>query len=76
MGPILLDTKRTIGADHGIVPAAFWKVVVDPQSGDALAFVMPQHAISKGTLEPCQVSISQVAQAAGIELPLPSSANR
>lgn len=46
VGPILLNTKRTIGADHVIVPAAFWKVVVDFQSGDALAFVMPQHAIS------------------------------
>lgn len=76
VGPIMLNTKRTIGKDHVIVPSAFWKVVVDPANGDALAFIMPQHAISKGSLEPWQVSIEQVETSAGLTLPLPQGANR
>jgi DNA/RNA endonuclease G (NUC1) len=72
----LLITNRTIGDDHVIVPTAFWKVVVDPATGDALAFIMPQHNVAKGKLEPWQVSISQVQQAAGIQLPLPNNTDR
>jgi endonuclease G len=76
VGPILLNTKRTIGDNHVIVPSAFWKVIVDPANGDALAFIMPQHAIAKGTLTPWQVSIEQVETSAGITLPLPPNVNR
>jgi endonuclease G len=76
VGPVLLNTKRTIGADHVVVPTAFWKVTVDPENGDALAFVMPQHPVPKGKLEPWQTSVSEIEQAAGIELPLPNSTNR
>jgi endonuclease G len=76
VGPILLNPKRTIGADHVVVPTAFWKVVVDPATGDALAFIMPQHNVAKGKLDPWQVPISQVEQAAGIELPLPNNTDR
>ncbi len=76
VGPILLNTNRTIGADHVVVPTAFWKVVVDPATADALAFIMPQQSIAKGKLNPWQVSIAQVEQAAGIQLPLPLSTDR
>jgi DNA/RNA endonuclease G (NUC1) len=76
VGPIILNTKRTIGDDQVIVPSAFWKVVVDPANGDTLAFIMPQHAIYKGKLEPWQVSVSQVEQTARVTLPLPANTNR
>ncbi len=36
---------------------------------------MPQQAIAKGKLEPWQVSISQVEDAAGIQLSLPANTN-
>ena len=42
------------------VPTAFWKVVVDPDNGEALTFVMPQRDIPKGKLAPWQTSIEDV----------------
>ena len=72
----MLNSKRTIGADHVVVPTAFWKVVVDPANGDTLAFIMPQQALAKGKLDPWQVSISKIEQAASITLPLAPGTDR
>ena len=76
VGPILLNAKRGIGQRKVLIPTAFWKVVVDPQKKEALAFVMPQQSIAKGKLEPWQSSIEDVEQATGITLPLPSGIDR
>ena len=76
VGPILLNAKRRIGERKVVIPTAFWKVVVDPDKGDALAFVLPQQSIAKGRLEPWQSSIDDIEQAAGITLPLPASVDR
>jgi endonuclease G len=76
VGPIVLNSNQTIGKDHVVVPTAFWKVLVDPTNGDALAFVMSQKDIAIATLLPWQTSIHTIEQAAGIELPLPNNTDR
>jgi endonuclease G len=76
VGPVLLNAKKKIGRNGVIVPLAFWKVVVDPKTGDALAFMMPQKDIPKGKLVPWQSSIAIVEQAAGVKLALPDGIDR
>lgn len=76
VGPLLINTNHTIGQRKVVVPTGFWKVVVDPNKREALAFVMPQRVIAKGKLEPWQVSIAEIEQSAGIRLPLPQGIDR
>jgi endonuclease G, mitochondrial len=76
VGPMLANTSHTIGKNKVVVPTAFWKVVVDPDKKEALAFVLPNRSIAKGKLEPWQSDIADVEQAAGVKLPLPSGIDR
>jgi endonuclease G len=71
-GPVLLARPKTIGPDHIAIPTAFWKVIVDPNQHQAVAFLMPQRAIKKGDLRPWQVSIEAVEDQARLTLPLPA----
>jgi endonuclease G len=76
VGPMLANTSHTIGKDKVVVPTAFWKVVVDPDKREALAFVLPNRSVAKGKLEPWQSDIADVEQAAGVTLPLPQGIDR
>lgn len=76
VGPVLPPRPETIGVDRVAVPSAFWKVIVDPGQQQALAFIMPQQAIAKGDLKPWETSITEVQQAAGIELRIPAAIDR
>lgn len=71
VGPVLAAKPKTIGAHHVAVPSKFWKVILDRDSADALAFMLPQKSIPKGKLDPWQVTIADVEAAAAIALPLP-----
>ncbi len=73
VGPIFSERPRRIGKNRVAVPAAFWKVLVDLDRAEALAFIMPNRAIRKGPLEPWQVTVADVEDAAGVRLPLPSA---
>ncbi|HVJ41456.1 MAG TPA: DNA/RNA non-specific endonuclease [Dongiaceae bacterium] len=50
--------------------SAFWKVVVDPAQHEALAFMVPQNAITKGDLKPWETTIADIEKTAGVELPV------
>jgi len=76
VGPVIHDRESSIGTDHVSVPVAFWKVVVDPEQQDALAFEMRQEDIPKGPLQPFQTSLSQIEEDAAITLPLPDAVDR
>jgi endonuclease G len=75
VGPIFKASKRAIGPDHVQVPSAFWKVIVAVETGEALAFEMPQRAIKKGDLRPWETTIVTIEKAIGIVLPLPANTN-
>lgn len=70
VGTILPADGPVIGPGRVAVPSAFWKVLVDLRTGEAVAFIMPQSEIKKGRLEPWQVSIRQVQEEADLEIPL------
>lgn len=74
VGPVLHGGEPTIGPDHVAVPAAFWKVIVDTKTGEAIGFEMPQQSIPKGDLTPWQKSVADIQQDAQVFLPLPATA--
>jgi DNA/RNA endonuclease G (NUC1) len=54
------------------IPIAFYKVVVDPKTHEAIGFVMKQKAIAKQPLTPFLTAISDIEKAAHITLLLPA----
>lgn len=70
VGPVL-GSNQTVGRDKVAVPTAFWKIIVDAQRHQALAFQMPQRALAKGDLRPWQTSIGAIASHTAISFPLP-----
>jgi endonuclease G len=71
VGPIVGDHDGIIGDDAVDVPTAFYKVVIDRHTGEAVGFVMPQRNVAKGFLEPYRTSLADIAQRAHVSLPLP-----
>jgi endonuclease G len=76
VGPVFLQKHKTIGKNKVAVPKEFWKVVVDPEKREALAFIMPQQKVAIGKLDPWETSVADVERAAGVQLPLPDNINR
>jgi endonuclease G len=72
VGPIY-GVSQTIGPDALPVPAAFFKVVVDHRTGEAVGFIMPQQSIPKGSVEPWRAPISDIQRRARVTLPMPSN---
>jgi endonuclease G len=75
-GPIWAGTPNSIGPDHVAVPAAYWKVIVDPTTHDTLAFIMKNDPTPKGDLSPYVVTVAEVEKEAGFSLPLPADIDR
>jgi endonuclease G len=68
VGPILSDIPKTIGNDIA-VPEAFFKIVVDTSTGEAIAFILPQKAEPKGSVWVWESSYVEVARQTGITFP-------
>jgi endonuclease G len=75
-GPILAPGGDSIGHGRIAVPSAFFKVVFDPRSGEALGFVMPQRYVAKGNLAGWVTAIADIEARTGLALPLPDSVDR
>jgi endonuclease G len=75
-GPIFRGDPKTIGADDVAVPDAYWKVVVSPSTGQALAFIMPNAPVAKRDADTTVVSIAEVERQAGIGIPLPGGIDK
>jgi len=71
VGPIILKSGPTIGPNHVTIPIAFWKVVVDPQRQEAIAFRMPQQKVAKADVARWEISLADLEQLTGLTLPLP-----
>lgn len=56
------------------IPGAFFKIVVDRKTGEALAFEMPQKTIPKGDVAKWVVSVKDIETATGIQFHLKASA--
>lgn len=67
VGPILSKTPKTLG-NNVAIPDAFFKIVMDKNTGDVIAFVMPQQNESKGDLTPFMTSIGAINRATGFDI--------
>jgi endonuclease G, mitochondrial len=71
-GPVF-PGSLTISADRLPVPQGFFKLVIDPATGWALAFMVPQAALTKGQAADQTFAIETVIGATGIVFPLPDN---
>ncbi len=63
--------STTIGADRLPVPQGFFKIVIDPATGWALGFMVPQAALTKDKAAGETITIETIIAATGIILPPP-----
>jgi len=75
-GPIFGSDPRTIGADHVAVPDAYWKIIVSPSAGKALAFIMPNAPVANGEADGEVVAIADIERQAGISIPVPTGIDK
>ncbi|MDB5405363.1 MAG: endonuclease [Rhodospirillales bacterium] len=76
-GPIFeADVATTIGPDNVAVPSSFFKVVIDPARGEALAFIMPNVSVPKAEALAHQVTIAEAESRARMVFALPAAADR
>ncbi len=75
VGPIY-DTKApsTIGENHVTIPGAFYKVLVDQQAKEVLAFIYPATA-DQGAPGAFRTSLSEVQRRTGINFYIPAGYN-
>ncbi len=65
-GALFLGNNTVIG--NGVhVPTHFYKIVFDPNAMDAIAFLVPHRAISKGDLPRFIVSVDEVEERTGLD---------
>jgi DNA/RNA endonuclease G (NUC1) len=67
---------KTIGVNKVTVPNKLWKIVVDTQTKEVLAFLFPQAENQGNDLTKVQVSVADVEAATGLTIPLPSGADK
>jgi endonuclease G len=72
-GPILNVTDVKFSIDNIDVPARFWKVIYDPKTNEAAAFIMPNQKVTADQVPQLATSVSAVEQATGMNIPLPVS---
>jgi len=67
---------KTIGTNKVTVPHQLWKIVIDTQTKEVLAFLFPQAENQGNDLTKVQVSVADVEAASGLVFPLPAGADK
>jgi endonuclease G, mitochondrial len=76
-GPIYNTSQdKKIGTDQVDVPSAFFKIVIDEQTKEVLAFLFPHKENQGNDLTVVQVSVADIEKASGITFALPPGANK
>lgn len=71
-GPIYdIKKDKTIGPNKVDIPSAFYKIVVDTQTKEHLAFIFPHQATSTGKIADYQVTVLEVEKETGIKFNIP-----
>ena len=71
VGPIYSMGNAVIGPNRVIVPHAYYKIVVDLQTKETLAFIFPHHIPKYGKLESYQVTVADIEQQTKVQFPVP-----
>ena len=74
-GPIYSMSDKTIGKGI-IVPHAYFKIVIDQQTNEVLAYIFPQKGDLGNDLTKFQVTVAQAEAQSGLTFPVPHSVNK
>ena len=74
-GPIYSMTDKTIGKGI-IVPHAYYKIVIDQQTNEVLAYVFPQQGNLGNDLTKFQVTVAQAEAQSGLTFPVPQGTDK
>jgi len=76
VGPIYARTStRTIGANRVVVPDAFFKIVIDNQTQEHVAFIFPHTSTLPDHVRYVQTTVSHIQALTHIQFPIPSNIN-
>jgi endonuclease G len=67
---------KKIGANQVVVPDYLWKVVIDKNTNEVLAFLFPQKEALGNDLSQFEVTVADLEKATGIQFKLPANANK
>jgi endonuclease G len=70
------STTKKIGASAVVVPDALYKIVVDKDTNEVLAFLFPHKENQGNDLSVVQVTVADVEKAAGVVFPLPAGVSK
>lgn len=73
-GPIYNTSDPTIGKNKVVVPHAFYKILIDNNTKDVLAFVFPHKGNQGNDLEVVRSSVVEIERQTGLKFPLPAGA--
>jgi len=68
--------SKTIGADNVVVPDFLYKIVIDANTKQVLAFTFPQVAAQPIDLPAHLVSVTDIEKATGISFPMPAGVDK
>ncbi|MEE8295790.1 MAG: DNA/RNA non-specific endonuclease [Sphingomonadales bacterium] len=66
-GPVYYDYSPVIGEGRVVVPDAFFKIIYDPRTFEALTFLLPNQAFSKTSLKKFQITIDDLESRVGVD---------
>ena len=75
-GNIYSAADKTIGPSKVVVPHQLWKIVIDKNTNEVLAFLFPQAENQGNDLTKVQVTVADVEKASGIVFHLPPGASK
>ena len=76
VGPIYNNKDKTIGEGKVTVPHAFYKIIIDENSGEVLAFIFPQKEALGNDLSKFQTTVKDIENETDITFKLPKGANK
>lgn len=71
-GPVYGGRDKTIGANKVVVPHGFYKIVVDTETNETMAFLFPHEDAEATDLKPFLTSVAVIEKKTGITFPVPS----
>jgi endonuclease G len=72
-GNIWYNTSKTIGPNKVVVPEKLFKIVIDNNTKQSIAFIMPNLAGISADVPPFQVTVSDVEKITGLTFPVPDN---
>jgi DNA/RNA endonuclease G (NUC1) len=70
-----INNTKKIGANGVVVPSAFWKIIVDNNSKETLAFIFPHQEGLGSDLTKVQVTVAEVERVVGAPFSVPGDKN-